>query len=78
MHGYRGPDPAADLKFYIGKQPSKRARKRDVQWFRPAEARTLLEASSALKPRWTAFLMICFGGGLRWGETTALRRSDID
>jgi hypothetical protein len=22
--------------------------------------------------------MVCFGGGLRWGETTALRRQDID
>ncbi len=78
VHGYRGPNPAADLKFFVGKQPSKRARKRDVQWFRPAEARTLLEACSALRPRWTAFLMVCFGGGLRWGEATALRRADID
>ena len=66
------------LKFFIGKQPSKKARKRDVQWFRQAEARTLLEACQALKPRWAAFLMVCFGGGLRWGETTALSGQDID
>jgi integrase len=78
VHGHRGPNPAADLKFFVGKQPSKRARKRDVQWFRPAEARRLLEACQALRPRWTAFLMVGFGGGLRWGETTALRRADID
>ena len=78
LHHYRGLNPAADLRFFIGKQPSKRARQRDVQWFRPAEARTLLEACSALRPRWTAFLMVCFGGGLRWGEATALRRADLD
>jgi hypothetical protein len=28
--------------------------------------------------RWFAFLLVSFGGGLRWGETTALARSDID
>jgi integrase len=78
VHRYAGPNPAAELKFFIGKQPSKKARKRDVQWFRQAEARTLLEACQALKPRWVAFLMVSFGGGLRWGETTALSRQDID
>lgn len=78
MNGYRGPTPAADLKFFVGKQPSKRARKRDVQWFRLPEARTLLDACQALKPRWVAFLMVCFGGGLRWGEATALACQDID
>jgi hypothetical protein len=63
VHGYREPNPAAELKLFIGKQPSRRARKRDVQWFRPAEARTLLEACQGLKPRWVAFLMVCFGAG---------------
>ena len=62
----------------MGKQPSKRARKRDLQWFRQGEARTLLAVCQALKPRWVAFLMVCFGGGLRWGETTALLGPDID
>jgi integrase len=78
VNGYQGPNPAADLKFFLGKQPSKKARKRDLQWFRQEEARTLLDACQALKPRWTAFLMVSFGGGLRWGETTALTRQDID
>ena len=78
VHGYRGPNPAGELKFFIGKQPSKRARKRDLQWFRQGEARTLLAACQALKPRWLAFLMVCFGGGLRWGEATALACQDID
>jgi integrase len=36
------------------------------------------EACQTLKPRWVAFLMVCFGGGLRWGETTALSCQDID
>jgi len=78
VNGYRGANPAADLKFFLGKQPSKKARKRDVQWFRQTEARTLLEACQALKPRWTPFLLVCFGGGLRWGEATALSQADID
>ncbi len=76
--GYPGPNPAADLKFFVGKQSSKKGRHRDLQWFRPGEARLLLEACSALKPRWSAFLSLCFGGGLRWGEVTALRRKDVD
>ncbi len=28
LNVYRGPNPAADLKFFLGKQPSKRARRR--------------------------------------------------
>src|SRR5260370_41724497 len=78
VHRWPGPNPAADLMFFIGKQPSKKARKRDLQWFRPDEARTLLEACRALKPRWHAFLLVCFGGGLRCGEATRWSRSDID
>jgi integrase len=76
--GYKGPNPAGDLKFFLGRQPSQRSRKRDLQWFRQDEARRLLTACRALKPRLFAFLLVSFGGGLRWGETTALLRSDID
>ncbi len=57
VNGYRGPNPAADLKFFVGKQPSKKARKRDTQWFRKEEAQLLLKAAKALKPRWYAFLI---------------------
>lgn len=78
VHRWPGPNPAGDLKFFLGKQPSKRARKRDVQWFRVEEARELLKACQALRPRWYAFLRLCFGGGLRWGEATALERRDLD
>jgi integrase len=38
----------------------------------------LLEACRALKPRWAAFILVCFTGGLRWGEATALYINDID
>ena len=76
--GYKGPNPAADLKFFLGRQPSQRSRKRGLQWFRQDEARRLLRACRALKPRWFAFLLVSFGGGLRWGETASLTRSDID
>jgi integrase len=76
--GYKGPNPAVELKFFPGRQPSQRSRKRDLQWFRHDEAQRLLGACCALKPRWVAFLLVSFGGGLRWGETTALTCSDID
>jgi integrase len=78
VHAYPGPNPACDLRFFIGRQPSKRARRRDLQWFTPKEARTLLAACRELKPRWYPFLLVCFGGGLHWGEVTALYRTDFD
>lgn len=78
VHRWPGPNPAGDLKFFLGKQPSKRARKRDTQWFRREEAQELLKACKELRPKWYAFLRLCFGGGLRWGEATALQRNDLD
>src|SRR5919106_3298932 len=58
VHGYLGPNPAGDLWFFIGRQPSKRARRRDLQWFTSKEAQTLLAACHALKPRWYPFLLV--------------------
>lgn len=78
VHRWSGPNPAADLKFFIGKQPSKKGRKRDVQWFREDEAPVLLEACRALLPRWHPFLLVSFAAGTRWGETSALERDDLD
>jgi integrase len=78
MHRYTGVNPAGDLRFFLGKQPGKRNRKRDTQWFREDEASILMQACQALRPRWHAFLAVCFGGGLRWGEATALYRNDLD
>ena len=52
VHRYDGPNPAANLKFFLGKQPSKKRRRRDLQWFRPEEAqaspRGLSDAQAAL------------------------------
>jgi integrase len=78
VNRYQGANPAGDLRFFIGKQPGKRGRKRDLQWFPVTEAQTLLEVCRELKPRWYPFLLVCFGGGLRWGEATALYRADVD
>jgi len=77
VHGYRGTNPAADLKFFVGKL-RKGTRAEDLQWFRREEAQRLLSACRELQPRWWAFLMVSFGAGTRWGETVALQRSDID
>ena len=71
-----GVNPAADLRFFIGKHA--RRPRTDLEWFRHGEAAVLLEACQALKPRWAAFLLVCFTGGLRWGEATALHVGDID
>ena len=78
VHAYHGPNPAGDLRFFIRPARARRARRRDLQWFTPKEAQTLLAACRELKPRWYPFLLVCFGGGLRWGEVTALYSTDID
>jgi integrase len=75
---YKGPNPAADLKFFVGKQPSKKKRKRDIDWFPREDARELLKAAKILKPRWHPLLVVGFTGGLRYGELAALERTDLD
>jgi len=79
MHAHRwpGPNPAAELSFFVGKV-SKATRQQDLQWFRREEAQRLLEVCRAHYPRWVAFLAVSFACGTRWGETTALEREDID
>ena len=47
---YCGPNPAAELKFFVDKQLSKRARPRDLQWSREGEARTLLAPARHSSP----------------------------
>ena len=80
LHGYKGANPAADLKFVIGREAQRQRRRRqgNFQWFRYEEAQRLLAACRALQPRWYAFLMVSFGAGTRWGEAAALERNDID
>lgn len=79
MHAHRwpGPNPAAELSFFVGKV-SKATRQQDLQWFRREEAQRLLEVCRTHYPRWVAFLAVSFACGTRWGETTALEQEDID
>jgi integrase len=71
-----GPNPAADLKFFIGK--SARSKAQHPKFFSQDEGPKLIEAAQALYPRWAVFIMTGLLAGLRWGESGALVRSDID
>ncbi len=73
-----GPNPAADLKFFIGKGPGRKARIAALKYFTPAEAPRLVAAVQGLFPRWSAFVLTGLLAGLRWGESAGLYASDID
>lgn len=73
-----GPNPAADLKFFIGKGAHKRSRATAYKFFHQEEAPQLFATAKALFPRWHPFIMTGVLTGLRWGESAALRKSDID
>jgi integrase len=77
-HGLPGPNPCDDLKDYMSKAPSKRARHGKIAYFTQAEGPTLFAACEAAYPRWLAFIGCCTLAGLRWGEAAALERDDID
>ncbi len=71
-----GPNPAADLKFFIGKHAHRR--QRSGVFFAQEEGPQLLATAKALFPRWSAFMLTGLLGGLRWGESAALYKTDID
>jgi integrase len=73
-----GPDPAVDLKHFIGKKAHHKARAGATAFFAPEEAPQLLATARALFPRWAPFILTGLLAGLRWGETAALYRGDID
>ena len=73
-----GPNPAADLRHFIGKQAHRKARQRSTAYFAQEEAPQLVATARALFPRWHAFILTGLLAGLRWGESAALRVSDID
>jgi len=73
-----GPNPAADLKFFIGKGAHKRSRATAYKFFAQEEGPQLFATAKALWPRWSTFIMTGVLAGLRWGESAALRKSDID
>jgi len=75
---FPGPNPAADLKHFIGKQTQRKARQRNAVYFAQEEAPQLVATAKALFPRWHAFILTGMLAGLRWGESAALYATDID
>lgn len=74
---FAGPNPAGDLKFFVGKRAYRR-KAAAYPFFTTDEAPALIAACRAAFPRWTAFVMTGLLAGLRWGESAALYKSDID
>lgn len=73
-----GPNPAADLKYFIGKGAHKRSRGAAFKFFGQEEGPQLFATAKALFPRWHTFILTGVLAGLRWGESAALRKADID
>jgi integrase len=73
-----GPNPAADLRHFVGKRAHRKARQGHAVFFAQEEAPQLVATARALFPRWHVFILTGLLGGLRWGESAALRASDID
>ena len=73
-----GPNPAGDLRYFIGKGAHRKARRHVATFFAQEEGPQLVATAKALWPRWHAFILTGILAGLRWGESTALCRTDID
>jgi integrase len=73
-----GPNPAGDLRHFVGKRAHRKARERAAVFFAQEEAPQLVATARGLFPRWHVFILTGLLGGLRWGESAALRASDID
>ncbi len=69
-------NPANDLKHFIGRIG--RRKSTALEFFSQEEGPRLIEAARALFPRWSAFILTGLLAGLRWGESAALYRSDVD
>jgi len=72
-----GPNPAGDLKFFVGKRADKN-RLRSLAFFSQEEGPQLTATAKALFPRWHPFILTGLLAGLRWGESAALRKTDIE
>jgi hypothetical protein len=70
-----GPNPAGDLKFFVGKRAHRRARSSAAAYFSQEEGPQLVATARALFPRWSAFILTGLVAGLRWGESAALYRT---
>jgi integrase len=71
-------NPAADLKHFIGKGAHRKARATSARYFAQEEGPQLIATARAMFPRWSAFIMTGLLAGLRWGESAALQKTDID
>jgi integrase len=68
------PNPALDLRFFIGKRGRRKAKGKALPYFAQEEAPQLTATARALFPRWHAFILTGLLTGLRWGESAALYR----
>jgi integrase len=71
-----GPSAGADLKHFIGQMPARISER--PMYFTPKEGGVLAAAVTSLYPRWHSFVLTGLLGGLRWGESAGLMKSDID
>ena len=76
--GFIGLNPAENLKAYMSKPPSKRARQGKTDYFRQEEAPALFQTCEALWPDRLAFIGVSVLAGLRYGEAAALEVGDLD
>ena len=73
--------PAAEKGFHTGREPANKGHKYPPEVLTADEARALIEACSSRAPtgiRNRALIVAMYRGGLRAGETLALRPKDID
>jgi len=75
---FPGPNPASDLRYFVGKGAHRKARRRITSYFAQEEGPQLVATAKALFPRWHALILTGLVGGLRWGESAALHKTDID
>lgn len=73
-----GPNPAGDLKFFVGKRAHRKGHSGATAYFANEEGPALVATARALFPRWCPFILTGLLAGLRWGESAALYTTDID
>jgi integrase len=73
-----GPNPAGDLRYFVGRHAHRKHRTERPAYFTREEAPQLVATAAALFPRWSAFILTGLLAGLRWGESAALRWADVE
>jgi integrase len=74
-----GPSPASELRHFIGRRANRKAQqRRRLAFFTQEEGPQLFATTRAGFPRWYAFILTGVLAGLRWGESAALYKDDID